>query len=102
MKVANVFIREIEGLGYHIKKSDEPTLIGDIYKGNDKLCTLFKNGEISTNAFSVLSKTLTNVKEYLEVFEKGNELVADSLRDGYKKLLEFNGYVIVNFLFFYA
>lgn len=94
MNVTNEFIRQIEGLGYRIKKLDDPNLIGDIYKGADKLCILFKNGEISTNAFSVLSKTLTNVKEYLEAFEEGNELVADGLRDGYKKLLEFNGYVL--------
>lgn len=65
MNVVNEFVILIEGLGYQINYLEEPNLIGNIYIDSEKLCTLFKNGELTTNAFSELSKVLVNVKEYL-------------------------------------
>ena len=93
-KVVNEFVRQIEKLGYRIELSDNPKYFGCIYDGENKMCTLFVNGELSTNEYSDITRALNNVKEYLKAFENAGDLKAEGLRYGYKKLMEYNGYVL--------
>jgi hypothetical protein len=67
IKVVNEFVRNIEELGYRIELSGTPNHYGYIYDGQKELCTLFVNAE---------------------------ELKAEGLRDGYKQLMDYNGYVL--------
>ena len=94
IKVVNEFIRQIEKLGYRIELSETPNHYGYIYDGKKELCTLFVNAEISTNKYFDITKALNNVKEYLLAFENAEDLKAEGLRDGYKKLMDYNGYVL--------
>ena len=94
IKVVNEFIRQIEKLGYRIELSETPNHYGYIYDGQKELCTLFVNAEISTNEYFNITKALNNVKEYLLAFENAEELKAEGLREGYKKLMDYNGYVL--------
>lgn len=93
-KFLDEIVRKIESLGYRCELINEENKHCYIYYGNKKLCTLFQNGSISTNEFSDISKMISTVREYLEAFEKAEMLEAEGLREGYKKLLEFNNYVL--------
>jgi hypothetical protein len=92
-KIVNEFVRQIEKLGYRIELSDNPNHHGYIYDGQKELCTFFINGELSTNEYSDITRTLNSVKEYLTAFENAEFLKAEGLKEGYKKLMDYNGYV---------
>ncbi|MEA1975955.1 MAG: hypothetical protein U9N10_10580 [Bacillota bacterium] len=93
MKIVNEFIRQIKKQGYRIELSDNANHHGYIYDDEKKLCILFKNGEISTNEYFDIRRTLNTVKEYIIAFENAEDLKVEGLRDGYKKLMDYNGYV---------
>lgn len=93
-KVVNEFVKQIEKLGYRIELSDNPNHHGHIYDGENEMCILFKNAELSTNGYFDITRILNNVKEYITAFENADDLKAEGLRDGYKKLIDYNGYVL--------
>ena len=93
-KRINEFIRCIRERGYTIVENNEKGQIGEIHLNGESLCILFENGELSTNAYRDLSVINFNVKEYLMAYKKAEALEVNGLIDGYKKLLEFNGYVL--------
>lgn len=92
-KRINEFIRCIRERGYDLVENEIDGQVGEIHREGESLCILFENGELSTNAYRELSLLNRNVKEYLRAFESAEDLKAHGLIDGYKKLLEFNGYV---------
>ncbi len=93
-KRINEFIRCIRERGYLIEENNIKGQIGEIHLNGESLCILFENGELSTNAYRELSVIHRNVKEYLRAFENAEALEVNGLIDGYKKLFEFNGYVL--------
>lgn len=92
-KRINEFIRCIRERGYDLVENEIDGQVGEIHRDGESLCILFENGELSTNAYRELSLLNRDVKEYLKAFENAESLEANGLIDGYKKLLEFNGYV---------
>jgi len=92
-KRINEFIRCIRERGYDLVENDIDGQVGEIHRDGESLCILFENGELSTNAYRELSLLNRDVNEYLKAFENAESLEANGLIDGYKKLLEFNGYV---------
>lgn len=92
-KRINEFIRCIRERGYDLVENEIDGQVGEIHRDGESLCILFENGELSTNAYRELSRLNRNVKEYLKAFENAESLEAHGLIDGYRKLLEFNGYV---------
>lgn len=93
-KRINEFIRCIRERGYAVNENDNNGQIGEIHLNGESLCILFENGELSTNAYRELSLIHRNVKEYLSAFEKADELKVSGLIEGYRKLFDFNGYVL--------
>ena len=86
--------RQIEKLGYRCEPAINENHYAHIYYGEEKKCTLFENGALSTNGFRDIYETVTSVKEYMDAYEKAEALRAEGLREGYRKLLEYNGYVL--------
>lgn len=86
--------RQIEKLGYRCESAHDENQYIHIYYNQEKRCILFKNGALSTNGFGDISETVTSVKEYMDAYEKAEDLRAEGLREGYRKLLEYNGYVL--------
>lgn len=93
-KVLEEMKRQIEKLGYRCEPAIDKNQYAHIYYGDEKRCILFENGALSTNGFSDISVAVSSVKEYMDAYEKAEELKAEGLREGYRKLLEYNGYVL--------
>jgi hypothetical protein len=93
-KYVDEIVRRIELLGYECRSTDAESQYRHIYKGEERLCILFDNGAINTNAYADIFNTAKITREYLEVFEQAEELKASGLSLGYRKLLDFNGYVL--------
>lgn len=93
-KYLDEIVRQIVLLGYECRSTEIEGQYKHIYQGEDRLCILFENGAINTNEYADIYKAARMTREYLENFDRGEELKALGLRSGYKKLLEFNGYVL--------
>jgi len=93
-KKLDEIIRQVSLLGYDWQMAEEEGQYCHFFKGNKMLCILFDNGGINTNAYPDIFKAVRNTKEYLSNFDKAVDLEASGLRAGYKKLLEYNDYVL--------
>jgi len=93
-KYLDEIVRQIVLLGYECHPTDVDGQYSHIYKGDEGLCILFNNGLINTNAYHDIHQIARTSREYLEAFEQADELKASGLSLGYRKLLDFNGYVL--------
>jgi hypothetical protein len=93
-KQLDEIVRQIEKLGYECRLATEDGQYYHIYKGEERLCILFDNGAINTNAYSDIFSIVIRTKEYLNNYENAQELKASGLRLGYRKLREFNDIVL--------
>jgi len=88
-------VRQIEKLGYECRLSNSKGDYCDIYQGENRVCILFANGELNTNSIHDISKAVIDTREYMDNYEKASVLDILGLQGEYRKLLEFNGYVLV-------
>lgn len=93
-KMLDEIVKQIRQLGYKCRMVEEEGQYCLIYQGDKDLCILFENGGINTNAYPDIFRTVRNTKEYLSNYEGAEELHLLGLRAGYRKLLEFNDFVL--------
>ncbi|VDN47312.1 protein of unknown function [Petrocella atlantisensis] len=93
-KKLDEIVKQIRQLGYDCRPASEEGQYCHVFKGEEQLCILFDNGGINTNAHSDIFNTARRTKEYLGNFENASKLKAFGLKAGYRKLLEFNDYVL--------
>lgn len=87
-------VRQIRILGYDCRLLEEVGQHCHVFKDDEHLCILFDNGLINTNAHSDIFYTVRSTKEYLENFDNADALKISELKDGYRKLIEFNDCVL--------
>ena len=87
-------VRQIQKLGYECRLSNDKGNYCDIYQGEYRVCILYTNGELIPNSIYDLTKAVIDTCEYLDNYEKASVLDILGLYDEYRKLLEFNGYVL--------
>ncbi len=93
-KKLDEIVKQIRQLGYDCRPASEEGQYCHVYKGEDRLCIIFDNGGINTNAYLDILNTVRRTKEYLNNYENADELKASGLKVGYRKLLDFNDYVL--------
>lgn len=93
-KKLDEIVKQIRQLGYDCRRVENEGQYCHIFKGDEDLCILFESGGINTNRYQDIFNTVRLTKEYLSNFEKAEALNASGLRSGYKKLLEFNDFVL--------
>lgn len=93
-KQLDEIVRQIQKLGYDCRQAMEKGQYCHIYKGEERLCILFDDGGVNTNAHSDIFNTVRRTKEYLSNFDDADVLRASGLKALYRKLLEFNDYVL--------
>jgi hypothetical protein len=93
-KSLDEIIRQLSKAGFECKPTEEKDQYCHIYEGDIKICILFENGGINTNANADVFHIVETTKEYLNQYEQGEELEAKGLKAGYRKLNEYNGFVL--------
>lgn len=86
-------VKQLRKAGFICKPVEEEGKYCHIYD-DKKVYILFENGGINTNANAEINKIVYRTNEYLKNYEQAEELQASGLKVGYKKLNEFNGYVL--------
>jgi len=90
----NEIVRQLRIANFRCESSDFEGQHCLVYQNENQLGIIFENGRFNTNAHPVVSSVVKNTTEYLNHYQKAQALQASGLSDGYKKLLEFNGYVL--------
>lgn len=86
--------RRLKNVGYAVASCESERGHCRVLKDKKYIGTLFENGNFTTNADPEVSRIIKETKEYLIHYRHGDSLIAEGLRAGYKKILEYNGHVL--------